>query len=225
MTASSSTHTAPLGIMGGAFDPVHIGHLRSAIELQEILQLGELRFIPSANPPHRPAHFADPALRVAMLEAAADELTGCSVDLREVQREGPSWSVLTLEELRAENGARSLCMIVGMDAFLGLASWHRWEELIDLAHLVVACRPGSELPADGPLGDLLAERRADTVADLHAAPAGRVFVHEVTQLEISSSEIRGLLAQGRSVEYLVPAGVAAIIESAGCYGPVADAVS
>ena len=113
--------------MGGAFDPVHFGHLRSAVELQERLQLGELRFVPSANPQHRPPHVASAELRMRMLQAAVVDMAGCTIDDRELNRQGPSWSVVTLEELRAEIGSRSLCMILGMDAFRGLPDWHRWE--------------------------------------------------------------------------------------------------
>jgi len=209
--------SAPLAIMGGAFDPVHYGHLRTATELQEFLRLGELRFVPSANPPHRPPHQAEATVRVQMLKAASMDLPNSSVDERELRREGPSYSVLTLEELRAEQGDRSLCMILGMDAFLGLPHWHRWEELPELAHIVVACRPGSTLRADGPLGRLLAERATSDPADIAQCPAGRVLVHEVTQLEISSSAIRSRLQQQQSVDFLLPAAVLAIIQATGCY--------
>lgn len=209
----------PLAIMGGAFDPVHYGHLRTAAELHEWLQLGELRFVPSANPPHRQSHFASGELRVRMLRAAVDELPWCSVDDRELQRQGPSWSVVTLEELRAEIDTRSLCMILGMDAFLGLPSWHRWQELLGLAHIVVACRPGSQLPSDGPLGDLLAAHGTTKPAELQRTPAGQILVHEVTQLEIASSTIRERLLHGLGVRYLLPESVRKIIEEAGCYAP------
>ena len=203
--------------MGGAFDPVHYGHLRSAIELQEYLGLGELRFIPSANPPHREPHIASAELRVSMLEAALADMPGCVVDQRELQREGPSWSVLTLEELRAESGDRSLCMIMGMDAFLGLPGWHRWEELIELAHIVVAFRPGSQPPTTGVLGVLLDERGVSDPEELHAVPAGRLLLHEVTQLEISSTVVRDCLEHGRSVKHLMPDAVIKIIQDSNGY--------
>ena len=207
----------PLAIMGGAFDPVHFGHLRSAVELQDCLQFGELRFIPSANPPHRPAHIADAATRLRMLEAALADMPGCSIDRRELDREGPSWSIVTLEELRSEIGDRSLCMILGMDAFLGLPGWHRWEELFQLAHIVVAYRPGSEAPASGELAEILDKRGTSNPADLQTKAAGKLMLQEVTQLEISSTAIRDCLHAGRSARHLLPDAVLEIIQDSACY--------
>ncbi len=183
---SGAIASGPLAMMGGAFDPVHFGHLRTAVELRDAFNLGEVRFIPSANPPHRPPHAAPGELRAAMLEAALAGLPWCSVDRRELNRDGPSWSVLTLEELRGEAGERSLCMILGMDAFLSLRSWHRWEELAGLAHLIVAHRPGWQPPLSGELGDFVRAHLSEDVHELHTRPAGRLYIHEVTQLEISS---------------------------------------
>jgi nicotinate-nucleotide adenylyltransferase len=219
MTGTGSDSTGPLGIMGGAFDPVHFGHLRTAVELYERLQLSELRLVPSANPPHRAPHQASGEQRVSMLEAAIADLPWCNVDARELRRGGPSWSVVTLEEIRNEIGERSLCMILGMDAFLGLPDWHRWNELRELAHIVVAYRPGSTPPTNGPLGELLAAHGTTKPEDLHSKPAGRILIQEVTQLEISSSAIRDLLLHEQGARYLLPAGVLKIIAATGCYAP------
>lgn len=207
----------PVAVMGGAFDPVHYGHLRTAVELIEELGLDELRFVPSANPPHRDPHIASSELRVQMLDAATAGLASCIVDDRELSRDGPSWTVLTLEELRREMPDRSLCMITGMDSFLGLESWHRWEELVELAHLVVARRPGSALPVEGVLGDLLANRGTENIADIHGNHAGHIYVAEVTQLEISSSAIRTRLQNSASVDFLLPPEVLALIRETECY--------
>ncbi len=217
MKQSEGRHKAPVAMLGGAFDPVHYGHLRAAAELTEYLGLEELRFVPSANPPHRPAHFASAADRLAMLEAAVADYPAFAVDDRELRRAGPSWSVLTLEELRAEQGTRSVCMILGMDAFLGLPDWHRWEDLLGLAHIVVACRPGSTLPTEGMLADLLAQHSVGNPEDLAAHPGGNILVHEVTQLEISSSYIRARLEQLQRVDFLLPDSVIEIINTTGCY--------
>jgi nicotinate-nucleotide adenylyltransferase len=219
MTGTGNLGKGPLGIMGGAFDPVHFGHLRTAVELYERLQLSELRLVPSANPPHRAPHLASGEQRVSMLEAAIADLPWCRVDERELQRQGPSWSVVTLEEIRSEIGERSLCMILGMDAFLGLPDWHRWNELLELAHIVVAYRPGSTPPTDGPLGELLAAHGTTKPADIQSTPAGHILAQEVTQLEISSSAIRDLLFHEQGARYLLPAGALKIIEATGCYAP------
>jgi nicotinate-nucleotide adenylyltransferase len=207
----------PLGIFGGTFDPIHFGHLRTAFELLDVLQLDELRFVPAGSPPHRDTPLADASLRLSLVAAAIADQPGFVIDAREVRRSGPSYAVLTLRELRAEFPARPLCLIVGMDAFLGLTQWHEWRELFELAHIVVAHRPGWSAPADGPLGEVLAARATTRSADLHESPAGRIYVHAVTQLEISSSELRTLLAAGQDPRYLVPEAVRAAIRTTGCY--------
>ncbi len=207
----------PLGIFGGTFDPIHLGHLRTAFELLGVLGLGEMRFVPAGQPPHRDTPRADAALRLALVEAAIADQPGFVLDDREVRRTGPSYMVLTLRELRAEFPGRPLCLVLGMDAFLGLPQWHEWRELLVLAHVVVAHRPGWRVPVEGPLGGLLASHRTDRVADLHESPAGRILVHAVTQLEISSTELRGLLAAGHDPRYLVPEAVRTVLRDTGCY--------
>jgi nicotinate-nucleotide adenylyltransferase len=204
-------------VLGGAFDPVHFGHLRCAVEIREQLGLAEVLFVPSANPPHRAPHRAAAEHRVAMLRAALRDAPGCRLDTRELHRDGPSWSVPTLEELRAENPQRSLCMIVGLDAFLGITGWHRAAELVELAHIVVARRPGLDLPDRGEVADLLAARRARDPAVLSEQLAGAIFVAEITQLDIASSRLRGLLAAGRDPRFLLPDSVLEVIAATGCY--------
>lgn len=216
------TSPGPVGVLGGTFDPVHYGHLRTAFELLEGLELEELRFLPAGIPPHRAGTHADAATRAALVRAAIADQPRFVLDERELRRAGPSYTVDTLAELRAELGARPLCLLVGMDAFLGLPTWHRWQDILGLAHLVVAHRPGWQAPADGALGALLAARRAATPAELHAAPAGRVHVRPVTQLEISSSAIRELVRAGREPRYLVPDAVCRLLAASGCYRAAAE---
>jgi nicotinate-nucleotide adenylyltransferase len=207
----------PIGIFGGTFDPIHFGHLRTAFELQQVLGLGELRFVPAGDPPHRDAPLAEAGLRVAMVRAAIAGQPGFAVDDREVRRGGPSYTVTTLAELREEVPSRPVCLVVGMDAFLGMDRWHQWREILRLAHVAVAHRPGWRAPTEGTLGKLLAERGTDRVADLREQQAGRVFVHPVTQLEISSTDLRDIIVSGRDPRYLVPDAVREIIRETGCY--------
>ena len=135
-----------VGLLGGTFDPVHFGHLRSAVEVCEQLQLDELRLIPSARPPHRGMPGATAAQRLRMVELALGQGGGLQVDDRELQRERPSYTVETLESLRQELGSDvALFMVLGWDAFCGLPSWHRWESLLELANLVVLQRPDYDL--------------------------------------------------------------------------------
>ena len=207
----------PLGIFGGTFDPIHYGHLRSAYELLQELQLEEVRFIPSAAPPHRSATSAPAELRYRMVAAAIAGQDGFEVDDCEVRREGPSYTIDTLMAIREEHAATPLCLIVGMDAYLGLTTWHRWDEILDFAHIVVAHRPGWQSPDDGPLGALLAESGTTVVEELHGQLCGRIFLHAVTQLEIASTEIRELVAAGRDPRFLMPDSVRDLIIESACY--------
>ncbi len=209
----------PIGLFGGTFDPIHYGHLRTAFELWQELRLSEVRFTPTGSPPHREQPYASPELRLAMVKAAVASQRAFVVDDREIRRAGVSYSVDTLTEVRKEFPDRSLCLLVGMDAFLGLPNWHRWRELLDLAHIVVAHRPGWKAPTMGPLGEVMVDHGTGTIRELHEHPNGRVYVHAVTQLEISSTELRQLIIAGRDPQYLVPEEVRRIIRETRCYAP------
>lgn len=209
--------STPIGVFGGTFDPIHFGHLRTAFEILQSVRLREVRFVPAADPPHREPPRVDVARRLEFVRAAVADQPGFVVDDREARRGGRSYSVLTLGELRAELPDTPLCLIVGMDAFLGLLTWHRWEDLLELAHIVVAPRPGWVAPAGGALGELLAARSTESVETLRNALAGRILIQPVTQLEISSTELRDLLAAGRDPRYLVPDSVRALIRASYSY--------
>lgn len=204
---------APVGLLGGSFDPVHVGHLRTAWELLTGLELAEVRFIPSRVPPHRAPAIASGVLRLRMLEAAIAGQPGFVVDDRELRREGPSYTVDTLADLRASQPQRPLVLILGMDAFLGLPTWHRWQEIAGLAHIVVVQRPGWKQQFDGEIGRFYAEHQLHEPAALAAAPAGGILLRQVTQLEIASSAIRELIASGGDPRYLVPDGVRELMQA------------
>lgn len=208
----------PIGVFGGTFDPVHYGHLRTAFEMLQALRFEQVRFIPCGDPPHRGETFASAPERLEMVRVAVAGQPGFVVDDRELHRDGPSYSIDTLIGLREEFPERSLGLIVGMDAFLGLPRWHRWSEILDVAHIIVAHRPGWRAPDIGPLGDLLTDCGTHRVNDLHGEIAGRVHIHAVTQLEISSTEIRELVAAGRDPRFLMPDAVREVIAESECYG-------
>lgn len=206
-----------IGILGGTFDPIHFGHLRPALDVQQALGLDEVRLVPCRVPPHRAAPAATPEQRLTMLRLAVHGERSLSIDERELKREGPSYMVDTLRSLRDEFGDRPVVLILGMDAFLGLDRWHRWRELVNLCHLAVATRPGWLAPEEGELAALVRERRVDDAAALRSAPMGSIIFTPVTQLEISASRIRALLAAGASPRYLLPAAVLEYINVVGLY--------
>lgn len=208
---------SPVGIFGGTFDPIHYGHLRTAFEMLQALRFDEVRFIPSGDPPHRGKTYASAQLRLEMVAAATAREEHFVVDDRELRRDGPSYTVDTLASIRQEQTDTALGLILGMDAFLGLCSWHRWDEILDLAHIVVAHRPGWRAPDMGPLGELIAEFGTHRVDDLHENTAGRIHIHAVTQLEISSTEIRELVMAGRDPRFLMPDVVRDVIMNSSCY--------
>ncbi|WP_321351863.1 nicotinate-nucleotide adenylyltransferase [Halopseudomonas oceani] len=205
-----------VGLLGGTFDPVHFGHLRSAIEVREQLQLDELRLIPSARPPHRDMPGATAAQRLRMVELAVGPGGGLQVDDRELQRQRPSYTVETLESLRLELGADvALFMVLGWDAFCGLPGWHRWQDLLELANLVVLQRPDYDLEVPEVLKDLLAARSADQPERSH----GQIICLSQTPLAISATHIRTLVGNGASPRFLLPDAVLDYIENEGLYRP------
>jgi len=200
-----------IGILGGTFDPIHNGHLRTALDVLQALDLDELRLIPLRDPPHRQQPSSTPKQRLEMLHAAITRVPDLTVDRRELDREGKSYSVLTLQSLRQELGNTPICMILGQDAFQGFPQWHKPEEILHLAHLVVMQRPGEPKQTPYP------EHMTDHPDDLRSNPGGRIYMQAVTQLDISSTRIREMLQAGHSPRYLLPGTVLDIIERDGLY--------
>ncbi|MDD5240891.1 MAG: nicotinate-nucleotide adenylyltransferase [Sulfuricella sp.] len=215
---------SPIGILGGTFDPIHFGHLRLAQELAEGLGLREVRFIPAGRPPHRTQPFALTQQRLEMARLGIVGNPLFTLDEREIFKPTPSYTVETLLDLRRETGAaQPLCLFMGTDAFLGLISWHRWRELFELAHIVVAQRPGfsglgraaATMPND--LRDELNRRLTNEPEALSATSAGAVFIQPITALDISATQIREQLAAGQSPRYLLPDAVLDYIQTNGLY--------
>ena len=206
-----------IGILGGTFDPVHIGHLRTALELYQALPFAEIRFVPCGQPPHRHLPRATADQRLTMLRLALGDQQGFNIDERELQREGPSYMVDTLSSLRAEFPDVPLSLIVGLDVFRDFDKWHRWQEIPALAHIVVVHRPASAIVKEGRVFDMLKKIRIEEPAQLPQQAAGSLLLWPVRQLDISSTDIRSLIAEHKSPRYLLPEQVYAYISSEGLY--------
>ena len=200
----------PLGVFGGTFDPIHHGHLRLAETARESLGLAKVLLIPAGQPPHRACPGASGLHRLAMTRLAAAGNPAFEVDPAEVEADRASFTILTLERLRADlDLRRPLVLLLGVDAFLGLPAWRRWDELFHLAHVAVANRPGYALDDSAMAPELAAQlaRRRGAPADLADGPAGRIVPFAMTPLAISATDIRNLAASGRSLRYLLPSPV------------------
>lgn len=196
----------PLAIFGGTFDPIHLGHLCVAWEASELLD-AEVLVMPSGIPPHRPPPIASAPRRLALLQVALRGQSRLILDARELARSGPSYTVDTLVELRAEQGDRPLVLLLGADAFAGLPGWHGWRRLFELAHIGVLNRPGEQVSLPDELQRETADRWVEDPVALQSAPTGSLIALSVTSLEISATRIRQLLAAGREPRYQLPSGL------------------
>lgn len=214
---NQATAVRRVGIFGGTFDPVHIGHLRSALEVTELMGLDELRLLPNARPPHRDTPQVDAQARLAMVQSAVSGVECLRVDARELGRDKPSYTIDSLESIRAELGDDDqLFLVLGWDAFCGLPGWHRWEELLQHCHILVLQRPDADVEPPDELRNLLAARsQSDPTA--MSGPAGHISFVWQTPLAVSATQIRQLLASGKSVRFLVPDAVLAYIEAHDLY--------
>jgi nicotinate-nucleotide adenylyltransferase len=205
--AVQSRASRRIGVLGGTFDPVHIGHLRGAVEVAEALGLDELRLVPSARPPHRD----QPQV------SAVEGLAPLTVDDRELARDKPSYTLDTLVSMRAELDPQDqLLLLLGWDAFCGLPTWYRWEELLQHCHIVVLQRPDADTELPDALRNLVAARSISDPQALKGACGQITFVWQAP-LAVSATQIRQLLASGKSVRFLVPDAVLAYIEAHGLY--------
>lgn len=210
------------GVMGGTFDPVHLGHLRTAEEVTEALALDSLLFIPAGSPPHKPdRRIASFAHRYRMLELATEGQPRFRLSDVEAGLPGKSYTAVTLRTLLQEAlGPLELYFLVGMDAFLEVDTWWHFRELFRLAHLVVLQRPGY----DGEQVERFLKQKVSSL--YHPCGDGTSFEHPEllsvrcmrnTRLEISSSRVRRLALEGKSIRYLVPDRVMRYIVENGLY--------
>ena len=198
-----------IGIFGGTFDPVHYGHIKPALSIKDTLNLSQLRFIPNRLPPHRAEPWLSVEQRLQLLQAALIDYQGVIIDERELERDGPSYMVDTLTSLKQELPNETLCLIIGMDAFLGITTWFKWRALFDLCHLVVIDRPGFDRASIAQQFDaddyaFLEQRMSSDVNTLTARDSGRILLQSVPQLDISSTSIRDNLSHQELMAQWMP---------------------
>lgn len=194
----------PIGILGGTFDPVHNGHLFIARALYSTLDWQEVRFIPCQQPVLKKPTCATAEQRLAMLKLALAAQPGFVIDEQELQRTTLSYTVDTLVALRKEFGDTPLCLILGSDNLTTLPQWHRWQELITLAHFVIVMRPDYALPTEGLVGKLLVEHQVNNPAVLQQKSAGAIFISDIKPPAISATQIRQQLSQGLQPQHQLP---------------------
>ena len=194
-----------MGVFGGTFDPVHQGHLRTVASVQQQLDLAHVLFVPAARPRLRSAPIASATHRLEMLKRALASEPSFEVNDLELGRDRPSTTVLTLEALYHDYQETPICFILGIDAFLGFPQWHRWTELLGLAHFVVMSRPGTILPVERPTWWVRAE--TTDLSMVHRRRAGSVVMVEVPPMDVAASNIRERLRLGDDISHSVPKSV------------------
>ena len=224
MSKARNKKTEPLVLLGGTFDPVHYGHLRCAEEARQKLGVTSLSLLPAGQPVHRAAPRASAAQRLKMLQLAIEEFPHLAIDTREIDRDGPSYMVDTLKEIRQQNPHRPLLLLIGQDAANHLDSWYQWTELFELAHIVILTRPAAHVAYSQELTDLVQEKQVATAAKMLTSPAGKVFRLQVAAIDISATMIKSIIRLGRSPKGMLPAAVLTYIDENALYLPPAVAV-
>jgi len=198
-----------LGVLGGTFDPVHIGHLRTVMDLQQALNLTEIHLVPNYVPPHRAQPSITAEQRYALLETALADVSGLVADDREIMRRGASYMVDTLRDLKQQFPNKHLCLIIGTDAYNNFCDWHDWQGILQLAHILVMKRARVDVIENPELDHLIA-----TGADsLLQEEYGMIYLQQVSQLDVSSTRIREMIKKQQSIQFLVPEVIRSDLEN------------
>jgi nicotinate-nucleotide adenylyltransferase len=209
------------GILGGTFDPIHLGHTHIAKQVVTRLGLQRLQFMPCALPVHRGSPHANAEQRCEMIQLAIEDTPAFSLNRIELERGGPSFTVDSLRRMRGgpgfQPGEDSLVLILGADAFNGFSSWKQPGEILQLAHLVICCRPGFEIDKN-----LFAAHRVATPAQLRRRNAGAIMALAVDAPDCSSSQVRGILQQGLTARQYLSSAVADYIDQHTLYRKQCD---
>ncbi len=213
----SDENPLAIGFFGGTFDPVHKGHVTLAQELQQHLMLDTMYLLPCRLPPHRQTPIATDQQRIDMLSLATAH-TRVLIDERELKRPGLSYTFDTLQSLRRDYGPDpSLIWCMGMDAFATFPSWHRWQEILSLGHLAVVMREEHNPVLNDTLQNLLKQHQCSKLTDLKKAPAGNIYLTQLSRIPVSSTQVRQQLAQGISPAAILDPAVYHYIQERGLY--------
>ena len=212
----------PLVLFGGTFDPVHYGHLRCAEEVRQKLGVTTVSLLPAGQPTHRATPRATAAQRLEMLQLAVNEFPHLSIDTREIERDGPSYMVDTLKDIRRQWPQRPVLLLIGQDAVNHLDSWHQWLELFQLSHIGILTRPSSHADYSQELGEMIEKCRISDASELFSTAAGRVLSLKVAAIDISATMIKSIIRLGRSPKGMLPAAVLAFINENSLYLPPSD---
>ena len=192
-----------IGIFGGSFDPVHLGHLKTAKSIKKELNFERLFLLPCHDPVHKNSLHYSPKQRLEMLNLAIKDYPSLEIDTREIDREGNSYMIDTLADLTEEFKGKTICLIIGMDSFLSFKTWKKWDEFARLVHLII-------LPRNT---DRLAENNLETFdlaldkSDLNKSSSGLLYFSNSELINISSTDIRGKIASNRNLDGLMPSPV------------------
>lgn len=197
-----------IGLLGGTFDPIHLGHIHLALSVRDALQLDEVRLLPAGNPPLREAPLATPQQRLEMVRLAVEHHPRLRVDESDMQPDGVSYAILSLMTLRAQLPDAALCYMLGIDQFMQFERWQQWQDIPNYAHLVITSRMTRQGFRPSPaLEALLRQRRVTEPQALTRQTAGCIFFQDITPLPISATEIRRQFQQGLQPYMYLPEAV------------------
>ena len=206
-----------IGFLGGTFDPIHFGHLRPALEIQEAIQLHSLYLMPNYIAPHKATSLATTEQRIEMVKLAIKDTPNLQLNTQELLRATPSYTIDTLKLLREQHPQSPICFIMGMDSLINFNTWYQYQDILNYCHLVVSHRPGWVPTFNATVSALLVEHQTQDVSQLHTSLNGCIYFQSTTQLDISSSQIRRLLADNKSIDFLTPNPVCHYIKEQNCY--------
>ena len=212
-----------MGILGGSFDPVHFGHIKPCLQMAQDFDLASIRLLPCKVSPFKTSPHSTPKAsvqhRLMMLSLVASANNLIQVDERELRRETPSYTYLSLREMVDEFGDQvTLCWIMGMDALNGFPDWFKSDEIMELCHILVMPRPGYELDLSAQPNVWIEKYLSDDIELLEQKSAGHLFITSAQMLDISSTQIRDTIASGKQPRYLVPGGIWNYIQRNHLYG-------